>query len=72
MDIKIKAIITITALGIPALLIFLGWVQQMAGYTLNNPDIISSGTRLINLGVVIYIIELIVGIMIYAYEKYYG
>jgi hypothetical protein len=62
----VKLFIVITAVGVPALMIGLGWFEQMTGYALNNSDMINAGNFWMILGAIIYIIE----ILLYAYLKY--
>jgi uncharacterized membrane protein YidH (DUF202 family) len=63
MDLKI--FIVITAVGVPALMIGLGWFQQMTGYALNNSDMIRAGNAWMVIGALIYVLEVILAAYIY-------
>lgn len=60
----LKGILTVVAVGIPALLILLGFVAVMGGFTLEfvtgDVGMRNFGIGLIILGVIIYLIEIAV------------
>lgn len=60
----LKGILTVVAVGIPALLILLGFVAVMGGFTLEfitgDVGMRNFGIGLIILGVIIYLIEIVV------------
>ena len=57
----LKLFIVISAVGVPALMIGLGWFEQMTGNAINNPGMVSAGNAWMVVGALIYIIELIIG-----------
>jgi hypothetical protein len=60
---SLKGILTVVAVGVPALLILLGFVAVMGGFTLEfvtgDVGMKNFGIGLIVLGVIIYLIEIV-------------
>ena len=67
MEEKVQVIITVAAVGVPALLIVLGWITLGGGYlaqwitSTTQSSEISAGWALIHIGIILYIIEIIIG-----------
>ncbi len=63
---SVKALINIIAYGVPALLIVLGFFGYFAGLTINaishDAGMMNTGTFMIVLGIVFYLLELIANI----------
>lgn len=64
-DTDLKIFIVITAVGVPALMIGLGWFEQMTGYALNNSDMVNAGNTWMVFGALIYVLEIIVAAYMY-------
>lgn len=57
----LKLFIVISAVGVPALMIGLGWFEQMTGNAINNSGMVSAGNAWMVIGAIIYVIEIIIG-----------
>ena len=72
---SVDALIQVIAYGVPALLIVIGAFFYLAGYSINaftqNSSIMNTGTVMIILGIIFYVLELIAKIAgaYYSYEK---
>lgn len=54
-----KLLIVITAVGVPALMIGLGWFEQMTGYALGDSQMVLAGNVWMFVGVLIYVTKMI-------------
>ena len=61
-----KLLIVITAVGVPALMIGLGWFEQMTGYILGDSQMVLAGNVWMFVGVLIYVTK----ILLYAYVRH--